>query len=197
VDGSNPAAHGTARVKQRRGLPRPTSGRADEFGSFDGAQEVTADVVQSSQEKIMAAPERPKFTGPGLRCAGIVLLVALVVCGILYARLSYLMGQMRKAWTQLHLRSLATKVEAYVMCEANKKHEFPSRPNDLVKPPFSGTSFLHDGERELIDLWGKPFQFERRRSADGTEYILIWTTAPDGTPISQFGIGEREAFPEK
>jgi hypothetical protein len=126
-----------------------------------------------------------------------VLLVALVFCGVPCAWLHHLGAEQRKAWTHLHLRSLATAVEAYAACESNKTHELPSSLNDLVNPPFGGTSFLRHGERELIDLWGKPFQYERRLTAGGKESVLIWTTTPGGTPISQYGIGAKEAFPEK
>jgi general secretion pathway protein G len=61
--------------------------------------------------------------------------------------------------------------------------------NDLVHPPFGGPSWLENGEADLIDPWGNPYQMERAKKPNGDEYIIVKTTAPDGTPITQFGIG--------
>jgi hypothetical protein len=90
---------------------------------------------------------------------------------------------------QLGCMSIAVAIEAYIDNEANKTHEPPTALRDLVEPPFGGPSFLRNGEADLIDPWGKPYEMERVRRSDGTEYILVKTTAPDGTPISQHGIG--------
>ena len=95
----------------------------------------------------------------------------------------------KSARAQLGCKSLETAIEAYIQDKANPKHEFPNTPNDLFEPPFGGPSFLRNGRADLIDPWGKPYEFERARWSDGTEYILVKTTAPDGTPISQFGVG--------
>jgi hypothetical protein len=84
---------------------------------------------------------------------------------------------------------VATAVEAYVYNEANKKHEFPRTLEDLINPPFGGPPFLRNGKYDLVDCWGTPYEMDRIRKADGTEDVLVKTTAPDGTPISQFGIG--------
>src|SRR5438105_2622731 len=95
---------------------------------------------------------------------------------------------------QLGCSSIATAIEAYINNKDNKQHEPPTVLRDLVEPPFGGPSFLRNGAADSLDPWGKPYEMERVRRADGTEYILVKTTAPDGTPISQFGIG-RNATP--
>lgn len=102
----------------------------------------------------------------------------------------------RKSSAQLGCKSLETAIEAYIQDKANPKQEFPTTPNDLFEPLFGGTPFLRNGQADLLDPWGKPYEFERARRFDGTEYILVKTTAPDGTPISQFGIG-KNAKPAK
>jgi hypothetical protein len=101
----------------------------------------------------------------------------------------------KKCKAQLECQSLATAIEAYGNDPKNTKEELPRTPTDLVQPPWGGSSFLRDGERDLQDPWGNPYQFERVTRKDGTEYILVKTTTPDGTPISQFGIGEKNAAP--
>jgi hypothetical protein len=96
----------------------------------------------------------------------------------------------KDARAQLGCKSLETAIEAYIQHKDNPKQEFPNTLNDLVEPPFGGSSFLRNGRADTIDPWGKPYEFERARWSDGTEYILVKTTTPDGTPISQFGIGK-------
>lgn len=102
----------------------------------------------------------------------------------------------RDARAQLGCKSIETAIEAYIQHKDNPKNEFPKAPNDLFEPPFGGPPFLRNGRADLIDPWGKPYEFERVRWSDGVEYILVKTTTPDGTPISQFGIG-KNAHPAK
>jgi hypothetical protein len=59
--------------------------------------------------------------------------------------------------------------------------------------PTRRPSRLPNGEADLIDPWGQPIQLQFRERSDGTHYPYFTTTAPDGTPISQFGIGEASA----
>lgn len=89
-------------------------------------------------------------------------------------------------------RTLSTAVEAYVLNAGNPGNtddeRLPEKPQHLLTPPFGGPSFLPN-EAALLDPWGKPYRFELARRADNTPYLLILTTAPDGTHISQFGTG--------
>lgn len=62
--------------------------------------------------------------------------------------------------------------------------------------PFGGSSFLRHGAEGLIDPWEKRYEMERQQKPDGTAFILVKTTAPDGTLITQFGIGAEHAFPK-
>jgi general secretion pathway protein G len=119
--------------------------------------------------------------------AAIVLLVVYYVCTVdPYAGSSTKTGQ-----AQMGCQSLATAVEAYVQNSDNPKHEFPAKLADLLEPPFGGPSFLRNGAQDLLDPWGKPYQMELVRRSDGTEYLLIKTTAPDGREFSQYGIGKK------
>ena len=50
--------------------------------------------------------------------------------------------------------------------------------------------FLKNGIADLVDPWGKTYRLSFRRGGDDSESPLITTTAPDGTRMSQFGIGD-------
>ena len=90
---------------------------------------------------------------------------------------------------QVVCKDLSDSVEAYIAHPSNRDHRLPSRLDDLFHPPWGGPSLYRGLAEEPRDAWGNPFQMERRQLSDGSEYILIWTVTPDGTTISQFGIG--------
>lgn len=94
-----------------------------------------------------------------------------------------------------HCQFLARAVEAFNLSPANVVG-YPLALKELVKPPFGGPSFLTNGERDLIDPWGRPYRYEVGLRDDATAFVTILTTAPDDTPISQHGIGDN-ARPQK
>ena len=99
----------------------------------------------------------------------------------------------KKSKAQLGCTTLDKAIKAYVMSSQNpgvlEEEKLPSGPGDLVSPFGGAASFLDNGPADIVDPWGKPYQFERRVKPDQTVFILVRTTAPDGTPISQYGIG--------
>jgi general secretion pathway protein G len=123
---------------------------------------------------------------------GLTLVIALSVLTVLTTR-SQVPAEFSKA--QLGCYSIAAATEKYIENKDNTKHEPPRTLEDLVEPPFGGPSFLRNGRADLVDPWGAPYQMERRQYKDGTDYFFIWTTAPNGTPISQFGIGPKNSVP--
>ena len=145
---------------------------------------------------------KPLRRSPARRAA-FTLLEVLVVVAILVilatvatiATTRYI-EEARKSKAQLGCTTLDKAIKAYVLSSSNpaveEDQKFPTSPQDLVTP-FGGTggstSFLENGPSDIIDPWGKQYQFEARVKPDGTKYILVHTTAPDGTQISQFGIG--------
>jgi hypothetical protein len=90
--------------------------------------------------------------------------------------------------------SIAQACESYREAPANTKQEYPTTFEELLHPPRGGPAYLKNGERDLIDPWGNRFQMERKRTPDGRAYVLISTAAPDGMPVSNFGLGKK-AFP--
>jgi general secretion pathway protein G len=99
----------------------------------------------------------------------------------------------RKARAQLGCVNITFAIEVYMKSPMSPNRSDatrePKSTRDLVYPPFGGPSLLRNGEADLLDPWGNPYQMTHIQRKDGTEYILITTTAPDGTPISQHGIG--------
>src|SRR5262245_37826594 len=94
----------------------------------------------------------------------------------------------KQSSAHLKAREISQAAELYKLSPKNPTMEYPTRLEEMVLPPFGGPPFLNDQEA-LLDPWGKPFQMEVRAKSSGDTYILISTTAPDGTPISNFGIG--------
>ena len=106
----------------------------------------------------------------------------------------------KKSKAQLGCKSIETAIEAYQVSASNDgqtdQARMPQDISNLYQPPFGGPSFLKDGVQNTLDPWGKPYQFEVRNRQDGTTYILVYTTAQDGTPISQYGIGPQNSQPK-
>jgi general secretion pathway protein G len=139
---------------------------------------------------------------PARRRSAFTLLEVLVVVAILVilatvatvATTRYI-EDAKKSKAQLGCQSIATAIEAYMNSPQNPGRDLtddqkmPSGPQDLYQPPFGGPSFLRNGAQDTLDPWGRPYQFQPHTRHDGTTYILVSTTAPDGTQVSQHGIG--------
>ncbi len=98
---------------------------------------------------------------------------------------------------QAGCKNLALAIEAFVWNPSSAAARFPTDLGELVKPPFGGPSFLRHGTADLTDPWGQPYQMAVRKGPgpDGREYGFVTTFMPDGTPISQFGIGRASVPP--
>ncbi len=79
-----------------------------------------------------------------------------------------------EAHAELRLHSIITACQAYYT-NPKSGHEYPEKLTDLVKPPWGGSSFLNDPATDLLDPWGQPFQYERRKDSAGAERPFVWT----------------------
>ncbi len=95
----------------------------------------------------------------------------------------------KQSKAQLGCRGLAQAIEAFQKSPSNTQHALPRTLNELLQPPWGGQPFLKNGDEDLQDPWGQPYQMRAKTFEDGREYRLVFTHAPDGTAISQFGIG--------
>ncbi len=119
-------------------------------------------------------------------CSGFALLLGCAVWSILTTPRGM---NAKETKAQLGCVVVDKAIREYIRHKSNPKEELPNTLQDLVQPPFGGPSLLEGGQADLIDPWGQPFQMERAKRRDGSEFIIVKTTAPDGTPISQFGVG--------
>jgi len=84
-------------------------------------------------------------------------------------------------------KCLLAASEAYVICPANRDGKNPSTLGDLVKPPFGGTSFLLNKEKDLHDPWGmlflQAFEVDDRRFV----WHRIWTEREVNGTVKRIG----------
>jgi hypothetical protein len=125
--------------------------------------------------------------------------VTFLVCLVLCLEIVVLVGagissmpagyDAKKARAHLGCKALAQATEAYFQNTSSSETKLDTL-SDLLHPQFGGSSFLRNGQSDLIDPWGKPYEMERLKKSNGDPFILIKTTAPDGILITQFGIGK-------
>ena len=130
-----------------------------------------------------------------VRRAGFTLLEVLVVVAILVilagvasvATMRYL-EDAKKSKAQLGCKAIAQAAEAYQTNPANTTNDLPPDLTTLINPGF-GTSYLKNGQEDLMDPWGGQYQMKAHQQGDGNISPLVYTIAKDGTPVSQYGIG--------
>ena len=118
----------------------------------------------------------------------VVVAILVILAGVGVVATTRYLDDARKSKAQLGCKGLAAAVEAYYT-NPQSGNQYPQQLAELLTPPFGGTSFLRNGEEDLVDPWGKQYQFQFIQGQDGAEMPLVYTIAPDGTPISQFGAG--------
>jgi general secretion pathway protein G len=97
----------------------------------------------------------------------------------------------KKAKAQLGCKGISQAIESYRTAPGNPTNDDPSSLNELVHPQqIGGTSFLKNGQDDLVDPWGQQYQMKQIQQGDGTMTILVYTHSKnDGVPISQYGVG--------
>jgi general secretion pathway protein G len=126
----------------------------------------------------------------------VVVAILVILAGVgIVAYMRYL-EDAKKTQAQLQCKSLAEACEAYYL-NPQSGNSYPTSWQDLLVP-FGGTggsiSFLKNGQRDITTPWptspNPQYQLQVVNNSDGSSIPLVTCTAPDGTPISQFGIGQ-------
>lgn len=119
----------------------------------------------------------------------VVVAIIVILAGIAVVAVPRYMEDGRRTAAMAGCKNIATACEAFMSNPGNPEGVGPSGLQDLIKPPFGGPSYLRNGQGDTVDPWGKAYNIQQTQRSDGTTYFLVTTTASDGTPISQFGIG--------
>lgn len=119
--------------------------------------------------------------------------IAICVVLILLAAGAIDTAREKKRRAREQCEHIAHAVKYYYHSTASPASEEDLRPptlHDLVRPHGCSVSLLANGDADTIDPWGKPYQLQIQVDPEGRFLsVLVSTTAPDGTPITQFGIG--------
>ena len=118
----------------------------------------------------------------------VVMAILVILAGVASVALFRNIEDAKKNKAQLQAKAIATALHAYMTNPANPMNQPPSSLQELAQPSM-GTSFLPNGQQDLLDPWMQQYQVRPIQGADGSEDYLIYTVAKDGTPISQYGIG--------
>lgn len=120
----------------------------------------------------------------------VVVAIIVILASVATVATTRYLEDARKTRAHLGAKTLSTAIDTYIANVANGNNDPPSSLQDLLTPPFGGPSFLRNGSEDLKTPWnGQQYEMEQATRSDGTTYYLVWTKAPDGTEISNFGIG--------
>lgn len=132
----------------------------------------------------------------------VVVAILVILAGVgIVAYMRYL-EDAKKTQAQLQCKSLAEACEAYYL-NSQSGNTYPTQLSELLVP-FGGTggtqSFLKNGQRDLITPWpnGPTPQYVLNivQNSDGSSIPVVSCTAPDGTQITQYGIGQLAQPPQ-
>ena len=119
----------------------------------------------------------------------VVVAILVILAGVASVSVIRNLDDAKKSKAQLQAKNIATAMEAY-FTNGSSGNAYPSSIQELVSPPWGGPSYLKDPQQDILDPWGQQFQFSHGstdNSLQGTP--VVFTIAPDGTKISQYGVG--------
>ena len=128
----------------------------------------------------------------------VVVAILVILAGIGVVATTRYLEDAKKSKAQMQCVALAQACEAYKL-NPGSNGEYPTNLTELVNPPF-GSSFLKNGMNDLNSPWtvnGQAMQFQyqiMQSQSDQTQssgFPYVSVTAPDGTLISNFGIGPK------
>lgn len=127
----------------------------------------------------------------------VVVAILVILAGVGVVATTRYLEDAKKSKAQMACKGIAQACESYKMNSANPTNDYPQSLQDLIAPPFGGSGFLVNGQADMIDPWGQQYQIQFIQSNSdltGTSLMpLVYTMAPDGTPISNYGIGPEKS----
>lgn len=119
----------------------------------------------------------------------VVVAILVILAGVAIIAVPQQIDNARKNRAQLACQSLSQLGEQYKINPANTDGRYPQNAHELLQPHFGGPAMLK-GSQDAVSPWpGREYIFTEKDKGDGTTYLLVYVTAPDGTDVSQYGIG--------
>jgi general secretion pathway protein G len=141
--------------------------------------------------KLLQTPRRSRRAAFTLIEVLVVVAILVILAGVGIVGYMRYMEDAKKTQAALQCKSIEQACQAYYM-NSQSGGNYPTQLTDLIMP-FGGSggmqSYLKNGQQDLLDPWRNQFQFKIVQGQDGTQQPLVYTIAPDQTPISNHGIG--------
>jgi len=120
----------------------------------------------------------------------VVVAILVILAGVATVATTRYLDDAKKSKAQLQAKAISVAMENYYI-NTNSGNQYPTTLAELVTPPWGGTSFLNDPQSDLTDPWGQQFQIQQQQANDNSLQgkPIVFTKAPDGVVISQYGIG--------
>lgn len=142
--------------------------------------------------KLAANPRSRAARRPGFTLLEVLVVVAILVILATVASIAVTsnLENAKKSKAQLQAAAIAKAMETYYI-NPNSGNQYPTTIQELVTPPWGGSSLLNDPVADITDPWGHQFQIQQAPSNDNALLgkPIVYTIAPDQVPISQHGIG--------
>jgi general secretion pathway protein G len=120
----------------------------------------------------------------------VVVAIIVILAGVGVVATTRNLEEARKSKAQLACKGIADSIQAFKMSAANQDNVDVADLGQLINPPWGGTGFLKNGQDDLKSPWPNVnYQLKQAVMGDGSDGVLVYIIAPDGTGISQFGIG--------
>jgi len=130
----------------------------------------------------------------------VVVAILVILAGVGVVATTRYLEDARKSKAQLGCKGIQQALDAYKLQNNGDYPPQGSEIQELLHPSNGGTPYLQNGQSDTIDPWGKQYQISYTGSQTdqtGTQMSpYVSTTASDGTPISQYGIGQKAQPPQ-
>ncbi|MDB5307512.1 MAG: epsG [Gemmataceae bacterium] len=120
----------------------------------------------------------------------VVVAILVILAGVGVVATTRYLDDAKKSKAQLQASTISKAMEAYHL-NPNSGGTYPQSLQELISPAWGGSSFLNDPTADLTDPWNQQFQIQQAAASDNSIQgkPIVFTKAPDGVVISQYGVG--------